>query len=152
MDATDRRIINGLQGGFPISERPYGDAAEKLGLKEDELISRIGSLRENGFISRFGPLWDVEYMGGAKTLAALSAPTEEFDRIAAIVNGFPEVAHNYERVHELNMWFVVTVDNPDRMQPVLNEIAARTECTVYDMPKLEEFFIGLHFELPETAA
>src|SRR5690606_12926378 len=112
MDALDRAIINGFQGGFPISERPYAEAADQLGITETELLDRIESLLLRGLLSRFGPLYRAERLGGAVTLAALSAPAENFDHIAEIVNAFPEVAHNYEREHALNMWFVLAVDRP----------------------------------------
>ena len=146
MDDTDRRIINALQGGFPICERPFAVAAQALGLTEAELLDRLKALRSAGIISRFGPLWHAEKMGGGLTLAALSVPAERFDEVADLVNSFPEVAHNYARDHALNMWFVVATERPERVGQVLAEIAARTGLAVRDMPKIEEFFIGLRFE------
>src|SRR5512134_1629353 len=119
MDALDRRIVNGLQGGFPVSERPYRGAAAALGIGEDELIQRLSKLLDSGILSRFGPLYDAERMGGAVTLAAMSVPDERFEEVAGIVNGFPEVAHNYARDHRLNMWFVVATENAPRIAAVL---------------------------------
>ncbi|MEJ2119842.1 MAG: Lrp/AsnC family transcriptional regulator [Alphaproteobacteria bacterium] len=147
MDAVNRRIINAFQGGFPIAERPYAEAAMRVGIEEDELIERIGDMLDAGTLTRFGPLYNAEAMGGALTLAALAVPAERYDEVAEIVNAFPEVAHNYERVHALNMWFVIATDDPARKATVLAEIEAKTGLTVYDMPKEEEFFIGLHFNL-----
>ena len=147
MDAVNRRIINAFQGGFPIAERPYAEAAMRVGIEENELIERIEEMLEAGTLTRFGPLYNAEAMGGALTLAALAAPVERYDEIAEIVNGFPEVAHNYERAHALNMWFVIATDDPARAATVIDEIEAKTGLTVYDMPKEEEFFIGLHFNL-----
>ena len=147
MDAVNRRIINAFQGGFPISERPYAEAAARVGIDEDEMIERIEDMLEAGTLTRFGPLYNAEAMGGALTLAALAVPVERYDEVAEIVNGFPEVAHNYERAHALNMWFVIATDDPARAATVIEEIEAQTGLTVYDMPKEEEFFIGLHFTL-----
>jgi len=147
MDAVNRRIINAFQGGFPIAERPYAEAAKRVGIEEDELIERIEQMLEAGTLTRFGPLYNAEAMGGALTLAALAAPVERYDEVAEIVNGFPEVAHNYERAHALNMWFVIATDDPARAATAIDEIEAKTGLTVYDMPKEEEFFIGLHFNL-----
>ncbi|MBF0249114.1 MAG: AsnC family transcriptional regulator [Alphaproteobacteria bacterium] len=152
MDAADRRIINALQGGFPVSERPFRDAAVELGLDEGDLIRRIERLQADGYLSRFGPLYDAENMGGAKTLAALSAPEAEFERVTEQVNAFDAVAHNYQRAHDLNMWFVVCSDTPGGVKETLDAIEAETGLKVYDMPKLEEFFIGLKFELDEKDA
>ena len=146
MDAIDRRIINGLQGGFPVCERPYAAAAEKMGLDEDELLSRLDVLLGDGVLSRFGPMYRAERMGGDVTLAAMEVPESRFDGVADIVNGFDEVAHNYACDHDLNMWFVVAADGRRRIDEVIAEIERRTGLAVHDMPKIEEFFIGLRLE------
>ena len=145
MDAVDRCIVNGLQGGLPLSERPYADAAERLDLSEAELIERLRKLLAEGVLSRFGPMYHAERLGGRLTLAAMVVPQTRFDAVADIVNDFPEVAHNYARDHALNMWFVVATDRPERIGEVLGEIERKTGLTVYDMPKIEEFFVGLRF-------
>ncbi len=147
MDAVDRRIVNDLQGGFPIAERPFAEAAAKLDLTEDVLIARLGRLLAAGHLSRFGPLYNAERLGGAVTLAAMAVPEAEFDRVAEAVNAHPEVAHNYARDHALNMWFVISTDRPQHIDETIEAIEEETGLTVYEMPKLEEFTIGLRFEL-----
>jgi DNA-binding Lrp family transcriptional regulator len=146
MDATDRRIINGLQGGFPVCERPFAEAAATLGVGEADLIERLARLLDDGILSRFGPLFHAERLGGGLTLAAMSVPAERFDEVAETVNGFGEVAHNYARDHALNMWFVVATERPERVGEVLREIEAATGLAVLDMPKSEEFFLDLRLE------
>jgi DNA-binding Lrp family transcriptional regulator len=143
MDAIDRRLINVLQGGFPICERPYAEVGERLGLDEDDVIARLGRLLADGVLSRFGPMYDAERLGGGLTLAAIAVPEERFDEVASIVNVFPEVAHNYRRAHELNMWFVLATERPERIREVIAEIAAVTGLPVIDLPKLEEYFLEL---------
>ena len=143
MDAIDRRLINALQGGFPICGRPYADVAERLGLDEDDVILRLERLLEGGVLSRFGPMYDAERLGGGLTLAAMAVPEARFDEVAAIVGGFPEVAHNYQRTHALNMWFVVATERPERIAEVLREIEAATGLPVLDLPKVEEYFLEL---------
>jgi DNA-binding Lrp family transcriptional regulator len=147
MDADDRTIINNLQGGFPVSERPFADAATILGLSEDELIGRIGRLLNDGLLTRFGPMYHAERLGGALSLAAMKIPPADFDRVANLVNAFPEVAHNYAREHEFNMWFVLATEDPQRIVEVIAEIERRTGYQVYNMPKLDEYFVGLRFEV-----
>lgn len=146
IDAVDRVIINKLQGGFPLTDRPYADAAKELGISEDELLTRLQQLLQQNVLTRFGPMYNVEMMGGEFVLAALHAPTERFAEIAGIVNEYPQVAHNYQREHELNMWFVVAADDPDSAQQVLHDIQECTGCRVYGMPKQEEYFVGLRFK------
>jgi DNA-binding Lrp family transcriptional regulator len=146
MDDIDRAIVNALQGGFPLTRRPFADAAAPLGLTEAELIERIGRMRADGVLSRFGPMVNADRFGGHNTLVAMAVPDDRFDDVAAIVNGFPEVAHNYARDHTLNMWFVVAAESRARVDAVLTEVQARTGLAVYDMPKQREFHVGLRFE------
>ena len=143
MDALDRRIINTLQGGFPITERPYADVAAGLGLEEGMLIERLQGLLEDRQLSRFGPLYDAERLGGGLTLAAMTVPENRFEEVAETVNAFPEVAHNYQRDHRLNMWFVIATEQPERVGEVLAEIEAVTGLSVLNLPKTEEFFLEL---------
>jgi len=145
MDSVDRTIVNRLQGGFPVCERPYAEAAAELGLSEDELIRRVEALLAAGTLTRFGPMYHAERLGGALTLAAMKIPPQDFERVTAIVNGFPEVAHNYARQHAFNMWFVLATEVPERIEQVIAEIEKASGYRVYDMPKLEEFYVGLRF-------
>ncbi len=147
MDPVDRRIINELQGGFPVCERPFAEAGARLGISEQQLITQLGRLLKNGTLSRFGPLYHAERLGGALSLAAMSVPNGDFERVAEIVNAFPEVAHNYAREHDFNMWFVLATETPGRIPEVIAEIERRAGYRVYDMPKLDEYFVGLRFEV-----
>jgi len=146
MDVIDRRIVNALQGGFPISDRPYAEAAEGLGISEAELIRRLRDMLAEGVLSRFGPLYHAERLGGGLTLAAMAVPEDRFDAVAETVNAHPEVAHNYARDHAFNMWFVLATDTPERIDAVIAEIESETDLSVYSMPKIDEFFIGLRLE------
>ena len=147
LDALDRRIINRLQDGFPICERPFAEVAAELATEEKTLIARVEALLEQGVLSRFGPMYHAEQLGGGLTLAALRVAPEDFARVAEQVNAFPEVAHNYERDHELNMWFVLATETPQAIAGTIRAIEQATGYPVYNMPKREEFFVGLKFEV-----
>jgi DNA-binding Lrp family transcriptional regulator len=147
IDPTERAIINGLQDDFPLTPRPFRDAGKELGLTEGELIDGIRHLVETGCLSRFGPLWNAERLGGAFCLCAMAVPAERFESVMEQVNAFPEVAHNYERNHPLNMWFVVSSERPSRISEVLDAITAQTGLDVHRMPKLREFFVGFRVEV-----
>lgn len=143
MDETDRRLVNALQGGFPVCERPFAAVGEALGLPEAEVIERSRLLREAGVLSRFGPMFDAERMGGAVSLCAVAVPEERFEEVAGLVNAFAEVAHNYRREHALNMWFVLATETPEGIADALARIEAAVGLPILDLPKLEEFFLEL---------
>lgn len=146
LDTLDRAIINELQGGFPLCDFPFAEIAERLGTREGELITRIQRLLDNGVLSRFGPMYHAERLGGGLTLAAMAIPPADFEHVVEQVNAFPEVAHNYQRDHRLNMWFVLATETPQRIDEVISEIETVTGYKVLNVPKEEEFFIGLRFE------
>jgi DNA-binding Lrp family transcriptional regulator len=143
MDELDRAIINDLQGGFPISDHPFAEVAAKFNITEQELIARIASLLEKKVLSRFGPMYHAERMGGSLSLAAMKIPVEDFERVAEIVNAMPEVAHNYARNHILSMWFVLATETPQAHAEALKKIERETGYSIYDMPKIKEYFVGL---------
>ncbi len=143
MDEVDRRLINRLQEGLPLIEAPYAAVARELGIAEQELLERLQHLLDTGILSRFGPMYNPEALGGAFCLCAMEVPEARYEEITGIVNAFPEVAHNYRREHRLNMWFVLACESPERIGEVLQEIERRTGLQVLDLPKEREFFIGL---------
>jgi DNA-binding Lrp family transcriptional regulator len=143
MDSIDARLVNTLQAGLPVCARPFDAVAAALDVSVDEVLSRLQRLLDDKVLTRFGPMFNAEKLGGALSLCALQAPAGRYDEIAELVNAFPEVAHNYERDHLLNMWFVVATEQPEQAGAVIREIGQMSGCQVYDMPKQEEFFIGL---------
>ncbi|MGE5169854.1 MAG: Lrp/AsnC family transcriptional regulator [Rudaea sp.] len=152
MDDVDRAIVDRLQTGFPVCERPFLEAARSLGTTEGDLIARIDRLLREGTLTRFGPLFQIERMGGAFTLAAMSVPPHEFDDVAGAVNALPEVAHNYAREHPLNMWFVLATETPEATAHAVAAIEARTGLAVLTFPKEREYFVGLDLKVaPERA-
>ncbi len=146
VDNIDRAIINTLQGGFPIRERPYAAAAAVIGITEQELIQRIERLIEAQTLSRFGPLFNAEKLGGAVCLCAMEVPADDFDRTAGRVNAFVEVAHNYARDHPFNMWFVLATEYPPDIAEAAARIEEATGYAVHEFPKIDEFYVGLKLD------
>lgn len=147
LDEVERRILNGLQGGFPLCERPFLAAATTLGLDEAELIERIKRLFEMGVLTRFGPLFNADRLGGANVLAAMSLPQNDFDRVAAFINAQPEIAHNYRREHHFNLWFVGAAETPEKVESTFRYIESVSGYPVYRFPKEREFFVELKLQL-----
>ena len=139
----DRRIINALQGGFPLVDEPYREVAETLGITEGELIRRLEDLLARRVLTRFGPMFQVEAMGGAFVLAALAVPEARFDEVTLLVNSLPEVAHNYRREHALNMWFVLATETPQGIGDAVARIESLTGLPVHAFPKEREYFVEM---------
>jgi DNA-binding Lrp family transcriptional regulator len=148
-DSLDRRLLNDFQRDFPWSPTPYAELARRLGTTEAEVLARLQRLHQGGTISRVGPVFRPHRLG-VSTLAAMAVPEGQIDGVAALINAYPEVNHNYQREHPLNLWFVVTSQDPARLAAILAEISQRTGCAVLDLPMVEEYHIDLGFDLQWT--
>ena len=146
LSAVDRKIIDKLQGEFPICERPYAEVAERLGITEDELLQCLERLLADKVLTRFGPMYQIERMGGAFVLAALAVPEARYEEVTALVNALPQVAHNYRREHALNMWFVLATETQGGIAEVVARIDRDTGLPVYAFPKEREFFVEMKLE------
>jgi DNA-binding Lrp family transcriptional regulator len=143
LDAQDRAIVNHLQDGFPLCERPFAQAARELGLDEEALLDRLQRLLQEGVLTRFGPLYQIERAGGMFVLAAMQVDRADVERVTASINALEEVAHNYLRAHRFNLWFVIAASSQQQVDRILACIEADTGYPVYAMPKLKEYFLDL---------
>jgi DNA-binding Lrp family transcriptional regulator len=141
----ERAVINRLQSGLPLVRHPYAAVAEELGISETDLLHTLRDLLERKVLTRFGPMFHAGEMGGGLTLAAMRIPEPDFARVTGQVNQLDEVAHNYRREHDLNMWFVLATETPEDIDRVIADIEAVTGYPVYNMPKEEEFHVHLYF-------
>lgn len=146
MDKLDYKIINSLQDDFPICQAPFAALAADFDVSEALLMERVQALLDQGTLSRFGPLYNVEQFGGQYSLIAMQVPATELETVIKVINSYPEVAHNYERDHRFNLWFVLACESRERLPEILDEIQQKTGHRTYDMPKLEEFYIGLKLD------
>ena len=146
----DLRLMAYLHGGFPLVDEPYAAVAQALGTTEQDVLQRLQRLLDDGYLTRFGPLFQIERAGGLFVLAAMDVPEERFDAVTAQVNALPEVAHNYRREHALNMWFVLGTETPAAAAAAIERIEADTGLPVLAFPKEREFFVEL--KLPLTGA
>jgi len=146
LDALERQVIATLQGDFPICERPYAEVASRLGISENELLQRLERLLADKVLTRFGPMFQIERMGGAFVLAALAAPEDRYEEVAALVNALPQVAHNYRREHQLNMWFVLATETQEGIGEAISRIERDSGLAVHAFPKEQEYFVEMKLE------
>ena len=144
LDDVDAALVDEYQSGFPVVERPFRVVGDDLGIGEEEALDRVRRLRERGIFRRFGAVLNPPVIGSS-TLAAVSAPEERFEDVAAVINGYRQVNHNYRRDHEWNMWFVVTAASREKRDAILDEIEERTGCSVLNLPMLTDYYIDLEF-------
>ncbi|TLX57591.1 Lrp/AsnC family transcriptional regulator [Stutzerimonas nosocomialis] len=147
MDDLGRLLINRLQTGLPLVRHPWQALAEELGTDSRTLRERVQVLLDDGILTRFGPMFDIDRLGGAFTLAALAVPEARFDAVAEQLAEMPEVAHNYRREHAWNMWFVLGCATPEGVAQAIARIEAQTGLPVLNLPKEETYHVGLYFSV-----
>jgi DNA-binding Lrp family transcriptional regulator len=142
----ERRLLNETQRDFPLEPRPFARLGDRYGLDEAGVLGSIGRMRARGEISRLGAVVAPNTLG-ASTLAAMTVPAARLDRVAALVSARPEVNHNYEREHPINLWFVVAAAEAAAVARVLRELEAETGLAVLDLPLVTAYHIDLGFDL-----
>ena len=148
MDEVDRRLLNVVQGEFPVTSHPFGEIGRRLGLPEREVLNRLKRLKEEGIIRRIGAVIDPRKLGWVSTLCAARVPEEKIESFATEVNRFPGVTHNYERKAYYNIWFTLTVPSWDELEERLKEIAMRTGIhEIIHLPAREIFKVRVQFDL-----
>ncbi len=150
-DLTDleRRLLDTYQQGLPLSSTPYADMAQALCVNEADVLTALTHLQNLGVLSRVGPVFRTHAIG-ASTLAAMAVPEDRLEAVAAIVNSFAAVNHNYEREHRFNLWFVATAASDAELTEVLEGIEQLTNIKVMPLPMLEDYHIDLGFTLQWT--
>lgn len=147
MDEVDRIVLDRLQLGLPLVREPWQALALETGVAAPTWRERVQRHLDDGLLTRFGPMFDIERLGGAFTLAALSVPPADFEAVAALLGALPEVAHNYERSHALNMWFVLACETPAGIASTIERIERQTGLAVVNLPRIRTFQIGLYLPL-----
>ena len=109
LDATDQELLNLIQVDFPVEARPFDALAQKLGIAEDEVIERLGALKQARIIRQISAIFDTRALGYKSSLVATRAPDDKVDRVARVINAHPGVSHNYRRDHEFNIWWTIAV-------------------------------------------
>ena len=142
----ERALIDRYQHGLPMTLTPYADMAAALGVSESEVLAALGSLRDKQVLSRVGFVFAPNTIG-ASTLAAVAVPEQRLEEVAAIINAYPEVNHNYQREHHFNLWFVATTDGEQHLHGLLRNIESVIGLPVMSLPMEQDYFIDLGFAL-----
>ncbi|MBF0301441.1 MAG: Lrp/AsnC family transcriptional regulator [Desulfamplus sp.] len=148
IDHTDKNIINRIQTFFPIDPHPYRIIAKELGISEDELISRVKRLKDNGVIRRIGGNFGPYKLGFFSTLCAASVPDKNVDIFTKVVNSYSGVTHNYMRSHRYNIWFTFIAESMEIIENSLKEISEQTGVDdILNLPATDVFKISANFKV-----
>ena len=146
LDTTDKQLINLFQRGLPVCERPYEAMSRQLDIAEEEVIERLQLLQNSEVLSRVGPVFEHS-RAGASLLAAVAAPDEQLDLVAARINRAPGGNHNYAREHTYNLWFVMTAPDEDTLEERLDELEHQLRLPMLRLPMVEAYHIDLGFDI-----
>ena len=150
LDDLDRRLLNLMQGSFPLEPKPYAAVAGDAACSEQEVLTRVGRLLEQRIIRQVTPIYDTRALGYASMLVAAKVDPEHPWAAAKIVNSHPGVSHNYLRNHEFNMWFTIAVERDSRLglDGTLDVLAALTGAeSIRQLPTLKLFKIRMDLEM-----
>jgi len=149
-ETADLELLNRWQRDFPLEPRPFARIAECVGLDAAGVLARYRALASDGVLSRIGAVFRPNTVG-ASTLAAMCVPPEALERISAQVSARPEVNHNYEREHAINLWFVAAAPDAAALEHALARIERSSGHRVLRLPLVEEYHIDLGFDLENGA-
>ena len=147
LDKIDKELMNLMQNYFPLSRHPYDDIAKRLGLKSNNVISRLKNLTEKGLIRKVGAIIAANKIGFKSILAAVSIPDEFIEEAASIINSYKGVTHNYLREGTPNIWFTLTEQDEETLLANLEEIENKLQSKVIHLPAEKIYKIGVKFDL-----
>jgi DNA-binding Lrp family transcriptional regulator len=150
MDATNKKLVNLLQKGLPLEKNPYGTLAAQLEISRSELLARIKDLFQEGYIRRLGGTFNNSCMGYTSLLFGIHVPDDIFDPVAAYVNSFKGVTHNYQRSGKLNMWFTFSFSDPAEKESLIQELKEHFEILeIFEFPNLRNYKLNVYFDLED---
>ncbi len=150
LDDSDRKLLNLMQGSFPIAARPYEHVASLAGISEQEAMGRVERLLAKRIIRQVTPIFDTRALGYSSMLVAAKVDPEHPHRAAKVINEHPGVSHNYLRNHDFNLWFTIATepDSPLGLEGTLEVLAREAGAeSVRQLPTLKLFKIRMDLEM-----
>ncbi|MEI6315101.1 MAG: AsnC family transcriptional regulator [Syntrophus sp. (in: bacteria)] len=148
MDDIDKEILNILQNEFPMVPCPFLVVAEKLDIKEEDVLDRVKKMKGDGVIRRIGAVFDPRKLGYVSTLCAARVPADKMALFTATVNASPYVTHNYRRNHDYNVWFTIIAPSEAAIQDFIAQVKIRTGIEdILNMRAVQTFKIDARFDV-----
>ena len=155
VDQKDRELLQWLQDEFPVTERPWLAGGAKLGMTEEEVLSRMQRLSAGGIIRTVHTiLQKPKKESGNSTLIVMRVPEENIPDTIPVINNYPSVTHNFLREHEYNLWFTVNTGSEQELERTIAEIKQRTgvrENDILDLRTVKVFKTDVRFRFFDGA-
>ncbi len=128
LDQTDRILLNILQDDLPLVSIPWDYIGQQIGLSGKEVLTRISRMTKSGTLRGIAPTFESAKRASiVSTLIALRVPEDRLFRVAALINEYPQVSHNFQREHEYNLWFTLTAPSEEALSSLISDILSKTE-------------------------
>jgi len=153
LEELDKKLLNLMQGRFPIEPRPYQRVAELAGIDEQAAMARVQHLLDQRIIRQVTPIFDTRALGYSSMLVAAKVDAENPHRAASVINAHPGVSHNYLRNHEFNLWFTIATEPDSKLglEGTLDALAQEAGAeSVRQLPTLKLFKIRMDLEMEGT--
>ena len=149
MDVTDRKLLNIIQGNFPLVDQPYAALGQELDVSEQEVIDRLVELKRQNVVRQISAIFDTRRLGYKTTLVAFAYEPEKLHQGALFINRHPGVSHNYAREGSYyNLWFTLAVPPDGDLEATVSWMAEKTEALNFRvMPTIRFFKIGVNFDM-----
>lgn len=154
-DDTDRELLNQLQAGIALVRTPYAEIGTRIGLSEEEVLMRLGRLRDAGIVRQLSAIFDTRALGYKSSLVAARYPADRLFEAARIVGGHPGVSHNYRRTHDFNLWYTLAVEPDSRigLEATMERLAEETKAeSMRLLPTLKLYKINVQLDMTGTTA
>lgn len=147
-DVIDLKLLNMVQAEFPLTRKPYAELGHLLGIGGDEVINRIKQLKAEGLIREISPVVDGRRLGHQPTLVAMKVPQQDLARAEEVISVHPGVSHGYERDHNLNVWFTLSLLPGDNINQELARLTSGLNVDLaFGLPAIKVFKIGAYFDV-----
>ena len=144
----DKRLLNLIQTGLPLTSTPFADIGIKLGCDEATVLTRIAELKEHGVIRRFGAFFDAESLGYKGYLVAVRVDPQYLPDVAAAINLWSQVTHNDERDHCFNLWFTIQSRDTSEVGRLIDAVIEMPGVNeVISLPTTDRFKVNVEFQV-----
>ena len=147
MEEENRKLLNILQNGLPLCERPFEHLAKQIGVSEKDIIARVQIMKDDGVLRRIGGVFDSRALGFTSTLCTASVPSNKIEAAVKVINRYTGVTHNYLRNNKYNIWFTIIAPDKDSINLIISEIQQSIAVQVHSLPTTRKFKVDAKFTI-----